>query len=104
MLRTASDWLAPAFLADPYPHYPALRESHPVHPHEAGRWIITRQADVTAILRDDTRFSAQQDSSGSMLVSDPPKHTRLRGIVSKAFTPRAVDALAPRIDEIVDEL
>ncbi len=103
-LRTASDWLSPAFLADPYPHYRELRESDPVHRDGDDRWIITRHADVTAILRDDARFSAQQDGSGSMLVSDPPKHTRLRSIVSKAFTPRAVDALAPRIERIVNDL
>jgi cytochrome P450 len=101
LLRTAADWLSPAFLADPYPHYRALRESDPVHRDEDGRWIITRHDDVTAILRDDAKFSAQQDNTGSMLVSDPPKHTRLRSIVSKAFTPRAVEALAPRIEEIV---
>lgn len=103
-LRSAADWLSPAFLADPYPHYRELRESDPVHRDEDGRWIITRHADVTAILRDDTRFSAQQDGSRSMLVSDPPKHTRLRSIVNKAFTPRAVNALAPRIEEIVRDL
>jgi cytochrome P450 len=103
-LRTAADWLSPAFLADPYPHYRALRESDPVHRDDDGRWIITRHADVTSMLRDDARFSAQQDGSGSMLVSDPPKHTRLRGIVNKAFTPRAVLALAPRIEQIVDDL
>jgi cytochrome P450 len=104
MLRTAADWLSPAFLADPYPHYRELRETDPVHRDGDGRWIITRHADVTAILRDDARFSAQQDNSGSMLVSDPPKHTRLRGIVNKAFTPRAVNALAPRIEQIVGDL
>jgi hypothetical protein len=104
VLRTAADWLSPAFLADPYPHYRALRESDPVHRDDDGRWIITRHADITAVLRDDARFSAQQDSSGSMLVSDPPKHTRLRSLVNKAFTPRAVNALAPRIERIVGEL
>jgi cytochrome P450 len=104
LLRSASDWLSPAFLADPYPHYRELRESDPVYHDQDGRWIITRHDDVTAVLRDDARFSAQQDNSGSMLVSDPPKHTRLRSIVNKAFTPRAVNALAPRIEEIVAEL
>jgi cytochrome P450 len=104
VLRTASDWLSPAFLADPYPHYRALRESDPVHHDDDGRWILTRHADISAVLRDDVRFTAQQDSSGSMLVSDPPKHTRLRSIVNKAFTPRAVNALAPRIERVVHEL
>lgn len=98
-------WLAPGFLADPYLHYRKFRESNPVHWDEArGSWILTRYADVAAVLRDDDRFSAQQDYPTSMLVSDPPDHTRLRSLVAKAFTARTVSALAPRIQVIVDDL
>jgi pimeloyl-[acyl-carrier protein] synthase len=102
----ASDaWLAPTFLADPYIHYRRLRESDPVHFDEArGSWILTRYADVSAVLRDDDRFSAQQGLPTSMLVSDPPDHTRLRSLVAKAFTARTVSGLAPRIQLIVDQL
>jgi len=99
------DWLSQEFLADPYPYYRALRESSPVHYDEArGRWIVTRYHDVLRVLRDDEAFSAQQDMSASMLVSDPPDHTRLRALVSKAFTPREVRRLEPRIRAIVDDL
>jgi cytochrome P450 len=99
------NWSSPAFLADPYAHYRRLRESDPVHWDESrGSWLIFRYADVDAVLRDDRRFSARQGYATSMLVTDPPEHTRLRSLVNKAFTARAVRELAPRIQEIVDGL
>ena len=100
------DWLSQEFLADPYPHYKRLRETTPVHfDPQRRRWLITRYADVARILRDDVAFTAQQsDIAASMLVSDPPQHTRLRALVSKAFTPREVKKLEPRIHQIVDDL
>jgi cytochrome P450 len=105
----------------PYPAYDDLRERDPVH-HDSvfGRWLLTRHDDVEALLRSrkhcvDPRkaadgtfeqiFLATLDTRGpSILFLDAPDHTRLRGLVSKAFTPRAVDEIAPRIQEIVDEL
>jgi cytochrome P450 len=99
------DWLSQEFLADPYPHYRHLRETQPVFYHEErNRWLITRYEDVVRVLRDDAAFSAEQGMASTMLVTDPPEHTRLRGLVSKAFTPRSVSALAPRIERIVDNL
>jgi len=101
----AIDWLSQEFLADPYPHYRSLRERDPVHLDEARNcWLITRYDDVVAMLRDDERFSAEQPVGASMLVSNPPDHTRLRTLVSKAFTPRTVSHLVPRVREIVDGL
>ncbi|MGI8925474.1 MAG: cytochrome P450 [Tepidiformaceae bacterium] len=92
-------------VADPYPYYRALRDSDPVHFDERrGNWLILRYDDVLDALRDDVRLSAQQGEPNSMLLSDPPRHTRLRGLVSQAFTPRRVRELAPRIHAIVDEL
>ncbi len=99
------DWLSEAFLADPYPYYKELRESDPVRYDEArGVWILTRYDDVVAVLRDDTRFSAEHGLTGSMLVSNPPDHTRLRALVSKAFTPRTVSRLTARVEELVEGL
>lgn len=101
----SSAWLSDDYLADPYPSYKNLRESRPVHFDRLRQsWMLARYRDVERVLRDDVHFSAEQGSPNSMLVSDPPRHTRLRGLVSKAFTPRTVRQLRPRIQEITDGL
>ena len=70
----AVDWLSQEFLADPYSHYKALRESDPVHWDETrGSWLLTRYQDIAAALRDDDNFSAEQGPAFSMLVTDPPR-------------------------------
>jgi pimeloyl-[acyl-carrier protein] synthase len=115
--------LDPDFRRDPYPHYRRLRAQQPVYRSALGFWAITRHRDAVAVLRD-RRFGAvniirwqgfddgpQADRNPLhwvmrrfFLFSDPPQHTRLRNLVSKAFTARAVEALRPRIESIVDEL
>src|SRR6185436_5221089 len=90
----------PAFVADPYPTYRRLRAEDPVHQSPLGFWVLTRYEDVAAALRDPrlakepiqafvaARFGLPMAGLGlSMLDRDPPDHTRLRGLVSKAFTP-----------------
>jgi cytochrome P450 len=115
----------PGTLANPYPMYRALLSENPVSWNEMMEmWIVTRYADVDDVLtrpnmsadrtRARNRFAQmqaqQQENFGpfnraqTMLSADPPEHTRLRKLVSKAFTPRAVEALRPRIQEIVDHL
>jgi cytochrome P450 len=108
----------PEFVADPYPMYHRLRAEDPVHRSPLGFWVLTRYEDVVAVLRDPrfakeaiATFVAQrlgmESASGigiSMLDRDPPDHTRLRSLVSKAFTPRVVEGLRPRIQQIVDGL
>ena len=109
--------MEPEFLADPYPMYHRLRTEDPVHHSALGFWVLTRYEDVVTALRDPrlakeaiasfvaARFGAPLPAMGlSMLDRDPPDHTRLRGLVSKAFTPRVVEGLRPRIQEIVDGL
>ena len=100
-------------LANPYPTYQRLRERDPVHRMRlVDAWVLTRYDDVQAVLQDHRRFSNQEAGAGdreytkdrSMLDLDPPDHTRLRSLVSKAFTPRSVAALGPRIEKIVEEL
>jgi len=107
----------PEFLADPYPMYHRLRTEDPVHHSPLGFWVLTRYEDVVASLRDPrfakeaiaafvaARFGMTPPGLGlSMLDRDPPDHTRLRGLVSKAFTPRVVEVLRPHIQQIVDGL
>jgi cytochrome P450 len=110
----------PAMLEDPYPIYHQLRSFDPVLWNERiPGWIVTRYADVNAALRDG-RLSSERagrlqarlgeafqplvdSQSNAMLSTDAPRHTRLRGLVSKAFTPRAVEAMRPAVQRIVDE-
>jgi cytochrome P450 len=109
----------PEFVADPYPMYHRLRAEDPVHHSSLGFWVLTRYPDVMAMLRDPrltkepiaafvaARFGMAVPPPGlglSMLDRDPPDHTRLRGLVSKAFTPRALESLRPHIQQIVDDL
>jgi pimeloyl-[acyl-carrier protein] synthase len=114
----------PAFRANPYPFYHQLRAADPVHWSELGFWMITRYADAVSILQDarfgypdrrtpeHTEYLIQQGqlsplerlSSFWLISKNPPDHTRLRGLMNKAFTPRVVEALRPRIQTIVDGL
>jgi cytochrome P450 len=107
----------PEFVADPYPTYQRLRSEDPVHLSPLGFWVLTRYEDVVGSLRDP-RFAKEPMIAAvaarlgitptgigiSMLDRDPPDHTRLRSLASKAFTPRVVEALRPRIQQIVDGL
>ena len=105
----------PEFVRNPYPTYHRLRAEDPVHESPLGFWVLTRYEDVSTVLRDPrfakeaiaavvaARFGIPVPGIGlSMLDSDPPNHTRLRGLVSKAFTPRVVETLRPHIQQIVD--
>lgn len=110
--------------ADPYPRYAALRRAAPVHRSTFGVWTLTDYDDCQLLLRHPgvgKDFSAAMNSLGlsdadreaqdrfrndrsNMLLTDPPDHTRLRGLVTRAFTPRTVEKLRPRIVTLVDEL
>ncbi|MEV6181217.1 cytochrome P450 [Streptomyces sp. NPDC052015] len=115
----------PAFVADPFPLYRQLRQDGPVRRAViAGgldAWLVTRYEDGLAALSDPRLSSDVRDASdprlmeqlpeteresmmSNMLRSDPPDHTRLRRLVSKAFTARRVAELRPRIQEITDRL
>ncbi|MGH0031630.1 MAG: cytochrome P450 [Myxococcota bacterium] len=107
-----------AYLDDPYPVYRRLRSEHPVSLTPEGVWRLTRYDDCLRMLRlpgagmrrTDGRLPNQsaEDAAAErgqfMLLTDPPKHTRLRKLVSKAFTPRAIAAWRPRIEAVTDEL
>ncbi len=108
---TAYNPFAPEVKEDPYPYYAWLRRERPVYLNERhGFWVLSRYEDVEAAARQPEVFSSAQgigpdwQPGSTMITKDPPDHTRLRKLVSKAFTPRMVDTLAPRIQAIVDEL
>src|SRR3954469_5145680 len=114
----------PDFRVDPYPVYDRLREEDPVHQSPLGMLVLSRWEDCSAILRDprtgtDQRksdmyraFKAQQPEvppqAGMLeelvpfLMMDPPDHTRLRGLVQQAFTPRRVEQMRPWVQRFVD--
>jgi cytochrome P450 len=115
----------PGFSDDPYPHFAELRARNPVEHNELGFWALWRYTDVYDVLR--AKMSVQDDKvihvgpmanvyeqvrvergldpvgTVSMLDLDPPDHTRLRKLVSKAFTPRTIERLAPAVEKLVDE-
>jgi hypothetical protein len=110
--------LDPAVIENPYPLYHRLRAEDPVHRSPLGFWVLSRYDDVVRLLRDE-RFGrggfeqlfrlrfGEEGATGfarSMLFRDPPDHTRLRGLVNKAFTPRVVERMRPHIEAIVARL
>lgn len=111
MATAAFDPSAPAWMADPYAAYRALRENEPVHWSQSlGHWVLTCYEDVVSVLRD-ARFTATNrppqrrwDRPTTMVTADPPDHGRLRKPVGHRFALSSVKALRPRIQQVVDEL
>ena len=125
MNKPAFNPFDPAFRANPYPFYDALREQDPVHITPYGNVILTRFEDVSWTLRSNdfsrdidatanepteplakAKWDRRQDRTGAktILNLDPPDHTRLRRLVSKAFTPTSIERLRPRIQQLVDDV
>ena len=120
----------PGFFDDPYAQYASIREHDPIHRSPLGPWLITRWEDVHTLLRTpgtsveernmvidgpsrreqlaelagEDAEAARNFRSLAILNIDPPDHTRIRRLVSKAFTPRAVEAVRARAGELVDEI
>jgi cytochrome P450 len=113
---------APGFSENPYTQYEELRTADPVHHSPLGVWVLVQYEDVLGLLRDPS-LSVEDRNAGptplgdlardvlgdeepapeAMLMRDPPDHTRLRRLVSKAFTPRTIERLGARIQTLIDE-
>ncbi len=97
---------------NPYPMYQAMRATNPIAYNENyNSWSVFSYEAVQHVLTDYSDFSSQimGDGTGtplgtSLINSDPPRHRKLRSIVTQAFTPRTITQLTPRITEIVTEL
>ncbi len=104
------DLTSSAVRANPYELYERLRRKDPIHRMRlVNAWALTGYEDAQTVLLDSKRFSSGDNKLEyapyrTMLDLDPPDHTRLRSLVSKAFTPRSVSALAPRVQQIVEAL
>jgi cytochrome P450 len=115
----------PSFKKNPYLQYARLRDAEPVHRSQALQaWVLTGYEDCLAVLRDHETFSSDSRSAGGAIAEairqqreasvlrqadtilglDPPRHTTLRALVSRAFTPRRVQELRPHIEEIAASL
>lgn len=122
---TQYDLDSPEFLANPYPVFDQLRSSDPIFwSEENSYWILTRYADITSLIQNEhlssNRIGAHagrmsQEARESfrpffnavtswMLMVDPPDHTRLRGLVNKAFTPGVVENMRGLVQDLVDKM
>jgi len=120
-LITPDQLVTPAVFADPYPVYRQLRDQSPLSylvppgtipgfDEPTRPWALMKYDDVYGALRDHQTFSSEDPRAGRfgpklvLIQDDPPRHTRLRRLVNKAFTPKRVEALAPWIAGVANEL
>ncbi|HLN65276.1 MAG TPA: cytochrome P450 [Symbiobacteriaceae bacterium] len=101
--------MTPEMRLNPFPLYAMMRQNGGLLPiPDQHLWNVFRYDDVKTVLTDHKRFSSQfspdQSGPGSLITSDPPRHTELRSLLTKAFTPRAIAALEPRIRQLTTEL
>ena len=108
----------PEVIADPYPLYRDLRDRAPAYwSHGANSWVLSRYDDVAAALADPGTYSSASGIFPTppgvdmtelflpmLIMSDPPRHTQLRHLISKALTPRRIAGLEPHIQVLVEDL
>ena len=104
------DFLSPQLRRDPYPLYKRLRETSPViHEAHADFWMIFDYGGVKRALHDSAAFGSDLSAAGQpappwMIFTDPPRHSKLRALIARAFTPRVVADLEPAIRELARQL
>ena len=111
--------LPPAFYADPFPYYRALRIHAPVKRQLDSSYLLTRYADILAVYKDPLTFSSDKKAefgpkygdsplyehhTSSLVFNDPPLHTRVRSLILGALTPRAIEGMEPALIALVDDL
>ena len=100
--------MTPAMRLNPYPFYKTARTmGGVVHINRPPLWNVFRYEDVRMVLSDQARFSSGLGAEGaprSLISTDPPRHTKLRSLVNRAFTPKAIAGLQPRIEALATEL
>ncbi|MBM7115656.1 cytochrome P450 [Archangium primigenium] len=121
-LLSRFDFFNPEVTRDPYPYFAELRDKAPLHYDAKLRaHVLSRHEDVSFVLKNHALFSSTQiriagklqeersavkelGSVSSLIATDPPVHTRMRGLVSRSFTPKQINALAPRVRELSRQL
>ncbi|SEM22051.1 Cytochrome P450 [Stigmatella aurantiaca] len=116
-MRPPLNLMAPDVRANPYPLYAQLRRGPVCQVEPGGMWAVSRYDDVVAVLKDTRRFSsvglgrgflppwlARNPVASSLVMKDPPEHTRLRGLVSKAFSGPALQRLEAQVRTLAEEL
>ncbi len=126
-MKPSYDLFSPLFKSDPFETFAAMRRDEPVYAHHSPNgktiWYVTRYEDVVVILKDNVHFckdaanaadfeqtsrpkraAVQHAINRNMLFADPPEHTRLRALVTKAFTPSRIERTRPRVQAIADAL
>ena len=111
--------LTPEFYADPYPIYRALREHEPVKRMPNGSWFLTRYDDLVSAYKNTKLFSSDKKKeflpkygasplfehhTTSLVFNDPPAHTRVRRLITGALSPRAIAAMEPDLNALVERL
>src|SRR5688572_10845322 len=112
-----TDQITPLVRADdsilnPFPMYAQMRTNAPVVYHEEQKlWLVYGYEDIRTILSDPATFSSQILGDGpeaeihqTLSSTDPPYHTKLRNLISRAFTPKAIADLEPRMEQVVHQL
>ncbi|WP_434380168.1 cytochrome P450 [Melittangium boletus] len=120
-LLSRFDFFDPEVMRDPYPFFAQMRERAPLHyDTKLQAYLLSRHEDVSFALKnhalfsstairmggklEEERMSVKEFQAASLFTTDPPVHTRMRGLISRSFTPKQINAMAPRVRELSRQL